>query len=94
MRQKPTRAVRALPLLLAAGISLAQPALAAPSAEELAKLAQNPIANLISVPFQNNTNFNFGLEEKNQNILSIQPVVPVTLSKDWNLITRTILPLI
>jgi hypothetical protein len=94
MHQRPTRASHLLPFLLAWGISLAQPSFAAPSSEELAKLAQNPIANLISVPFQNNTNFNYGPEEKNQNILNIQPVIPVTLSKDWNLITRTILPLI
>jgi hypothetical protein len=69
-------------------------ALAAPSSEELAKLAQNPIASLISVPFQSNTNFGFGPEDGTQNILNIQPVIPVTLNKDWNLITRTILPLI
>ena len=30
------------------------------SAEELAKLAQNPVGNLISLPFQNNTNLNDG----------------------------------
>jgi hypothetical protein len=94
MSNRLNRATRALPILLAGGISLTQPVFAAPNAEELAKLAQNPIANLISVPFQNNTNFNFGPEEKTQNILNIQPVIPVTLSKDWNLITRTIMPLI
>ena len=64
------------------------------SAEELAKLSQNPVANLISVPFQNNTNFNYGPQDGTQNILNIQPVIPVTLNSDWNLITRTILPLI
>lgn len=62
--------------------------------EELAKLAQNPIANLVSIPFQNNTNLNYGPLDGTQNILNIQPVIPVTLNKDWNLITRTILPLI
>lgn len=85
-----TRAVTALLLATA----LAPPAGAAPSREELAKLAQNPIANLISVPFQNNTNFGYGPEDGTQNILNIQPVIPVTLNKDWNIITRTILPLI
>jgi hypothetical protein len=65
-----------------------------PSAEELAKLTQNPIANLISVPLQNNTNFNVGPENGTQNILNIQPVIPFSLSQDWNLITRTILPIV
>jgi hypothetical protein len=70
------------------------PAFAAMSNEELAKLTQNPVGNLISVPFQNNTNFNTGPLNGTQNILNIQPVIPVELNKDWNLITRTILPLI
>jgi hypothetical protein len=69
----------------------AQPKL---SAEELAKLAQNPVANLISVPFQNNTNFNYGPRDGTQNILNIQPVIPISVNKDWNVITRTILPII
>jgi hypothetical protein len=64
------------------------------SAEQLAKLAQNPIANLISVPFQNNTNFNYGPREGTQNILNIQPVIPISVNKDWNVITRTIVPII
>ena len=64
------------------------------SAEDLAKQAQNPIANLISVPFQNNTNFNFGPRERTQNILNFQPVIPFKLTDDWNLITRTIVPII
>jgi len=73
---------------------LAAPAFAEMSAEELAKLAQNPVGNLISVPFQNNTNLNYGPEEKTQNILNIQPVIPVSINEDWNVITRTILPVI
>ena len=67
---------------------------AALSAEELAKLAQNPVGNLISVPFQNNTNLNVGPEKGNQNILNIQPVVPISVDDDWNIITRTIIPVI
>ena len=43
---------------------------------ELARAAQNPVANMISVPFQNNTNTNFGPLEKTQNVLNIQPVLP------------------
>jgi hypothetical protein len=64
------------------------------SATELAKLAQNPVGNLISVPFQNNTNLNFGPEKGTQNILNIQPVIPIEITPDWNVITRTILPVI
>lgn len=63
-------------------------------AAELAKAAQNPIADLISLPFQNNTNFNFGPQEKTQNVLNIQPVIPVQLSQDWLMVTRTIFPVI
>ena len=74
--------------------ALATPAWAEMTAEELAKAVQNPVANLISVPFQNNTNFNVGPQNGTQNILNIQPVIPVTLNPEWNLITRTILPIV
>jgi len=66
----------------------------AQSNAELAKAAQNPIANMISLPLQNNTNIGIGLDDENQNILNIQPVWPFTVNDDWNIITRTILPVI
>lgn len=66
----------------------------AASNADLAKAAQNPVADMISLPFQNNTNFNAGPYDKTQNVLNIQPVYPVHLNEDWNLITRTILPVI
>lgn len=66
----------------------------AQSEEELAKAAQNPIASLISVPFQDNINTGIGPDDETQNILNIQPVYPIKLSENWNLITRTILPVI
>ena len=90
----PAGAVRAALALAALACTLAPPAHAAMSAEELAKLAQNPVGNLISVPFQNNTNFNVGPLDGTQNILNIQPVIPIEVNKDWNVITRTIFPLI
>ena len=62
--------------------------------QELAKAAQNPVANMISLPLQNNINFNVGPGDDVQNVLNIQPVIPLTLSEDWNLITRTIAPVI
>jgi len=64
------------------------------SQEELAKAAQNPVANLISVPFQNNFNFGIGPRNVTQWILNVQPVIPIKLNEDWNLITRTIMPII
>ena len=65
-----------------------------PSTTDLAKKLQNPIGDLISVPFQNDTNFNVGPHKGTQDILNIQPVIPIHLNQDWNLITRTILPLV
>jgi len=62
--------------------------------EELARAAQNPVADMISLPFQNNTNFGFGPDDDTQNVLNIQPVIPFHLSQNWNLITRTIAPVI
>src|SRR5262249_8835398 len=61
----------------------------------LAKATQNPVADLVSIPFQNNTNFGYGPSNNKgtQNVLNIQPVVPINLTRDWNLITRTIIPL-
>jgi len=81
-------------VLLGLFFVMSSPAWAAESNEALAKAAQNPVANLISVPFQDNINFNVGPLEKTQNVLNIQPVIPVSLGPDWNLITRTILPII
>jgi hypothetical protein len=78
----------------ATALLAAAPPIAELSAEELAKLAQNPVGNLISVPFQNNTNLNVGPDKRTQNILNIQPVIPISVSDEWNIITRTIVPVI
>ena len=61
---------------------------------EIAKQAQNPIANLISVPFENDFNPQTGINKDDSYVLEMKPVVPFTLSNDWNLITRTIIPVI
>jgi hypothetical protein len=60
---------------------------------DLAAAAQNPVADMISLPLQNNTYFNVGPGEDTVNVLNIQPVIPFSAG-DWNLITRTIVPLI
>ncbi len=64
------------------------------SATALAKKLQNPVGDLYSFPFQNNTNFNYGPHKGTQDILNVQPVIPIHINDDWNIITRTILPLI
>lgn len=75
--------------------SAADPAAAVPAedATEIAKKLQNPLADLVSVPFQENANFGYGPRKGTQDILNIQPVIPFHVDENWNLITRTILPL-
>ncbi len=74
-------------------ILTAAPLMAADDTAELAKAAQNPIADMISIPIQSNFNFNYGANrDKSQIVTDIQPVVPIHLNKEWNLITRTIIP--
>jgi hypothetical protein len=67
---------------------------AATNSDALRNAAQNPIASLISVPIQDNFNFNIGPADRTQNVLNIQPVIPIKVSKDWNLIVRWIVPII
>ena len=64
------------------------------SASDLAKKLQNPIGDLYSFPFQGNTNFGVGPHNGTQEILNIQPVIPFHVTDDWNIITRTILPIV
>src|SRR5689334_1372910 len=64
------------------------------STEDLQKATQNPVASLISVPFQNNTDFNIGPFARDRNTLNIQPVIPTKLTDNWNLIPRIITPLV
>jgi hypothetical protein len=86
-------------LLLVA--SLASPVAAQEAASDddaakraaLAKAALNPVASLISVPFQQNSNFVTGPYGRVGNLTNIQPVIPLKLGSKWNLITRTILPI-
>jgi hypothetical protein len=67
---------------------------AANTTDSLQKATQNPVANLISIPIQNNSNFGIGSFERTQDVLNIQPVIPVKLNERWNLITRIIQPLV
>ena len=97
-------------LLFIAGVAMSQPLYAAEplakaagaeqlakkdSAEELAKKLANPIAALISVPFQLNYDTDIGPDDEGERwILNFQPVVPISINDNWNIISRTIVPLV
>jgi hypothetical protein len=67
---------------------------AATNSDALRKAAQNPVASLISVPIQNNDNTGIAPGYRTQNVLNIQPVIPLKLNDNWNLIIRWITPII
>jgi hypothetical protein len=77
-----------------AALSWAAPPVWAQESSEIAKQAQNPIANLISVPIENDFNPQTGIKKDDSYVLEFKPVIPLRLSNDWTLITRTIIPVI
>ena len=66
----------------------------AASTEDLAKAVANPLASLISLPFQFNQDQDIGPLDGSRSLLNVQPVVPIKLNDSWNIISRTILPFI
>jgi hypothetical protein len=65
-----------------------------PSAQELADKLSNPVSNIISVPFQNNTVWGIGPNNGVQNVLNFQPVIPLNIAKGLSMINRLVVPII
>ncbi len=80
------------PLAAAQGASASGDAPA--SGADLAKKLANPIADLISLPIQFNYDEDYGPEHASRITLNVQPVIPFSFNEEWNVISRTILPLI
>src|SRR5262245_3062070 len=90
--QQAAAAASAAPASAAAAPAAAAPAVDDPA--ELAKKLSNPISDLVSVPFQFNWYTDVGPLDLSTLILNVQPVIPLKLSDDWNLILRIIMPFI
>ena len=98
IKMKNKRAYRAWSILVVALLIVVSPLqaeeTAGGSAADLAKKSQNPVADMISLPLQNNTYFETGPQARTQNALLVQPVVPIGLNETWNFIARPIVPVL
>lgn len=87
-----TSAIRCIALLAVTALGTG-PAMSEDSSQDLAKKLSNPIASLISVPFQFNYDSGYGPNDGDKAYLNVQPVIPFSINAEWNLISRTIVPI-
>ena len=81
--------------LMMAVVFVAASSASADEASEMAKKLANPISSLVSLPIQANYDDNLGSSEEGERwLVNVQPVIPISLNEDWNVISRTIIPLI
>jgi len=81
--------------VVAAAITWNPMAVASEAEQDLARQLTNPVAALVTVPLQLNYNSDIGpADDGKQWVLNVQPVIPFSLNEDWNLISRTILPIV
>ena len=90
-----TTALAACLVLSLPAVSYGEEAAGHEANEQLARAAQNPVADMMSFPFQDNIGLGYGPGNgQTQNVLNFQPVIPLHVTEDWNVITRTILPIV
>ncbi len=96
MQQKRWNTLVTMLLALAPFLANAQekPAASPASAQELSDKLANPVASLISVPLQNNMTYGIGPYNGSKYVINVQPVIPFSIGKNLNLITRYILPIV
>ncbi len=90
-----TLLLKGINVVTCVGLSLTAVVAHADETAELAKKTQNPIAALMSVPFQYNADYHIGPDENGKKeVLNFQPVLPFSMNEEWNVISRSILPYI